>query len=145
MTNQQLTELCEKEKGVIIAQDRTDNKIVGLLLGASWQFLEPWPMFKHMAGILNEFNFQGKKLDAFTSYQYGPICIAEEYRSLGIGESLLAYQKQVFAARYPIIVTFVNVINPRSYAFHTRNKFEDIGFFKFNGNQYHMMAIPTLA
>ncbi|MDR8289531.1 N-acetyltransferase, partial [Acinetobacter baumannii] len=49
----------------------------------------------------------------------------------------------VFAPRYPVIVTFVNVLNPRSYAFHTRNQFEDVGFFHFNGNKYHMMALPT--
>ncbi|WP_342538777.1 GNAT family N-acetyltransferase [Klebsiella variicola] len=85
----------------------------------------------------------GKKLDAASSYQYGPICVAEEYRGQGVGELLLAYQRKVFAPRYPVIVTFVNVLNPRSYAFHTRNQFEDVGFFNFNGNKYHMMALPT--
>ncbi|MEH3349907.1 hypothetical protein POV14_15580, partial [Klebsiella variicola] len=61
----------------------------------------------------------------------------------GVGELLLEYQRKVFAPRYPVIVTFVNVLNPRSYAFHTRNQFEDVGFFNFNGNKYHMMALPT--
>ena len=144
MTEQQLSDLCERESGVVIAIDNTNNKVVGLLLGASWQFLQPWPMFDYMAGILKEFTYQGVNLDAETSYQYGPICVAEEYRSCGIGESLLAYQRHVFAARFSVTVTFVNVLNPRSYAFHTRNKFEDLGFFNFNGNKYHMMALPTL-
>ncbi|GKJ74258.1 hypothetical protein NUKP33_28810 [Klebsiella variicola] len=60
-----------------------------------------------------------------------------------MGELLLEYQHKVFAPRYPVIVTFVNVLNPRSYAFHIRNQFEDVGFFNFNGNKYHMMALPT--
>lgn len=145
MTEQQLNELCATEQGVVVAEDRANKKIVGLLLGASWQFLKPWPMFDYMASILNDYTFQGKRLDAKTSYQYGPICVAEEYRGCGIGELILAHQRQVFAARYSVIVTFVNVLNPRSYAFHLRSKFEDVGFFSFNGNKYHMMALPTLA
>lgn len=143
MTEGQLTALCESEHGVVIAIDKNTNNVIGLLLGASWQFLQPWPMFDYMASILKEYSFQDRALDAKSSYQYGPICIAEEFRSCGIGEQLLAYQRRVFATRYPVAVTFVNELNPRSYAFHTRNKFEDIGFFNFNGNKYHMMALPT--
>ncbi|WP_232251604.1 GNAT family N-acetyltransferase [Serratia sp. MYb239] len=143
MTEQQLIELCNSENGVIIAVDKSDDKIIGLLLGASWKFLKPWPMFDYMADILKDYAYQGQQLSAETSYQYGPICVAEEYRSNGVGELLLEYQRKVFSTRYPVIVTFVNVLNPRSYAFHTRNEFEDVGKFKFNGNNYHMMALPT--
>ena len=54
-------------------------------------------MFKYMASILNEYHYQGKNLDAVSSYQYGPICVAEEYRARGVGEMLLEYQRKVFA------------------------------------------------
>jgi len=143
MTEQQLCKLSAAESGVVIAVDKANDKVIGLLLGASWKFLSPWPMFEYMASILNDYTYQGERLDPETSYQYGPICVAEEYRSRGVGELLLDYQRKVFAAHYPVIVTFVNVLNPRSYAFHTRNKFDDVGFFHFNGNKYHMMALPT--
>lgn len=143
MTPLQLSQLSEKEHGVIIAVDEHSGRIVGLLLGASWAFLKPWPMFDYMAGILNDYTFDGEALDINTSYQYGPICIDEAFRSQGIGESLLAYQRQVFASRYPVVVTFVNVLNPRSYAFHRRNHFEDLGYFHFNNNQYYMLAMST--
>ncbi|SQC16362.1 Uncharacterised protein [Klebsiella pneumoniae] len=49
-----------------------------------------------MASILNEYRYQGEKLDAVSSYQYGPICVAEEYRGRGVGEMLLEYQRKVF-------------------------------------------------
>lgn len=143
MTEQQLSELSSAESGVLIAIDSSSDKVIGLLLGGSWEFLSPWPMFKYMASILNEYSYQGKKLNAASSYQYGPICVAEEYRGRGVGELLLEYQRKVFAPRYPVIVTFINVLNPRSYAFHIRNQFEDVGFFNFNGNKYHMMVLPT--
>ncbi|QZN97569.1 GNAT family N-acetyltransferase [Symbiopectobacterium purcellii] len=143
MTVEQLDTLRLAENGVTVAVDEGNNRVVGLLLGASWAFLQPWPMFDYMASILNAYTFNDHKLDPAHSYQYGPICIAEAYRGRGIGELLLAHQQQIFATRYPVVVTFVNVLNPRSYAFHSRNQFEDVGFFSFNGNNYHMMALPT--
>ncbi len=60
MTEQQLNELRSAESGVVIAVDSTCDKVIGLLLGGSWEFLSPWPMFKYMAGILNEYHYQGK-------------------------------------------------------------------------------------
>lgn len=46
MTEQQLSELSSAESGVVIAVDRSCDKVIGLLLGGSWEFLSPWPMFK---------------------------------------------------------------------------------------------------
>lgn len=143
MTEQQLSHLSKQESGVLIAID-DNEKMAGLLLGASWDFLKPWPMFDYMASILHDYAFEGKSLSPMTSYQYGPICIAEEYRSRGIGERMLNYQRKVFSPHYSVIVTFVNILNPRSYAFHLRNGFQDTGFFHFNGNQYYMMALSTI-
>lgn len=60
MTQQQLSELSSAESGVVIAVDRSCNKVIGLLLGGSWEFLSPWPMFKYMASILNEYRYRGK-------------------------------------------------------------------------------------
>ena len=143
MTEQQLQDLSDSENGVTIAYDEKEKKVVGLLLGASWGFLKSWPMFDYMAGILKDYSFSGEVLSAAASYQYGPVCIDVAYRSQGIGEKLLAHQREVFASSYKHTVTFVNVLNPRSYAFHRRNKFEDLGFFEFNGNKYYMLAIKT--
>lgn len=60
MTEQQLNELRSAESGVVIAVDSTCDKVIGLLLGGSWEFLSPRPMFKYMASILNEYHYQGK-------------------------------------------------------------------------------------
>lgn len=143
MTIEQLTSLQEKENGITIAIDNKTNKMVALLLGGSWDFLKEWPMFEYMTTILKDYKFKGKALDTSTSYQYGPICVAQDYRGLGIGEGLLKLQLETFSSRFPVVVTFVNVLNPRSYAFHIRNNFEDVGLFGFNNNKYHMMAIEN--
>lgn len=143
MTVEQLQSLSNTEQGVTIAVDDENGNVVGLLIGASWGFLKSWPMFDYMQEILDEYKFNNEQLSKDSSYQYGPICIAEEYRGQGIGEQLLDYQRKLFSQKYPTVVTFINRVNPRSYAFHTRSGFTDVGEFHFNNNTYHMLAIAT--
>lgn len=143
MSEAQLCQLIETEQGVTVAQHKNTGEIVALLLGASWDFLKPWPMFEYMQDILDGYTFDGEQLSKQASYQYGPICIAEEWRSLGIGERLLAFQRKAFAKRFSFVVTFVNQVNRRSYAFHRRVGFAEVGLFSFNSNVYHMLVIPT--
>ena len=48
------------------------------------------------------------------------------------------------AKRYPILVTFVNQINPRSYEAHARKLGLDvIQEFEFNGNRYWELGCLT--
>ena len=42
------------------------------------------------------------------------------------------------------MATFINQINPRSYAAHTRKvHMTEAGKFDFNNNHYYLMACPT--
>ena len=46
--------------------------------------------------------------------------------------------------RYPMMITFINQVNPLSYAAHTRKvRMDEVGTFDFNGNHYWWMACPT--
>lgn len=144
MTERQLETLLIVENGVAVAFERSTGTLAGLLLGASWQFLSDWPMFVHMAGLLPEHRHEGKKLSPENCYQYGPICIAEEYRGEGVGEALADLQRKVFGERYPISATFVNLKNQRSLSFHERYGWKHAGEFSFNGNGYYLLTIDTL-
>jgi hypothetical protein len=78
------------------------------------------------------------------SYQYGPICIDKDYRGTGLFEKVFAFSLNSMADRYPYMVTFINQINPRSYAAHNRKGgMTESGKFDWNGNHYWMMAIST--
>ena len=57
---------------------------------------------------------------------------------------LFAFALQQMARRYPVLVTFVNKNNPRSYAAHTRKVgLEVIAEFEYNNNHYYEMACLT--
>lgn len=142
ITKEQLYNLMETEKGITVAAD--GDKIVGFALAGSWNFWQPWPLFTHMIEHLEEFKLNGEILTVENSYQYGPVCIDKNYRGTDIFEKLFALSLKSMAGRFPYMVTFINQVNPRSYAAHTKKaEMTESGTFDWNNNHYWLMAIQT--
>jgi len=141
-TKEQLSKLITQENGLFIAIK--DNKVVAYVMAASWQFWSQWPMFKYMIKDLHNLEYLGMKLSIDNSYQYGPICIDKSIRGSGMLEAIFDFSREQMSKRYPILVTFVNKINPRSYQAHKRKLgLEVIKEFEYNGNNYYEMVYDT--
>ena len=141
-THDQLQALIEEEQGLFIA--RKDGEVVAYVMAASWQFWSHWPMFAYMIEHLGELTYKGQKLSVENSYQYGPICIDKSVRGSGVLEQIFEFAREQMAKRYPILVTFVNKINPRSFNAHTKKLgLEVIREFKFNNNEYYELVYDT--
>lgn len=143
LTVEQMTALIEKENGVTIAKD-DDGKVVAFALAASWEFWAEWPLFAYMIQELDKFECEGVTLTKENSYQYGPVCIDKNVRGTGVFEKVFFASLANYADKYPYMATFINQINPRSYAAHTRKALmTEAGTFPFNNNNYYMMVCPT--
>ena len=141
-TKEQLTKLIQEEQGLFIA--KKDNKVVAYVMAASWQFWSAWPMFAYMIEHLGELEYLGQKLSVDNSYQYGPICIDKSVRGIGVLEQIFDFAREKMSKRYPIMVTFINKINTRSYEAHTRKLgLEVIQEFEYNNNQYYELVYDT--
>ena len=141
-TKKQLTDLINKEQGLFIAIE--DNQVLAYVMAASWEFWSIWPMFKHMIKGLNNLEYLGQKLSVENSYQYGPVCIDKSVRGSGVLEKIFDFSREHMSKRYPILVTFVNKINTRSYEAHTRKLgLEVIQEFEFNNNHYYELVYDT--
>lgn len=139
---EQLKELIEQEQGVFIGV--RDGEVVAYVMAASWQFWSRWPMFAHMIKDLQNLTYLGQALSVENSYQYGPICIDKSVRGSGVLESIFDFAREAMSKRYPILVTFVNKINPRSYEAHRRKLgLQVIQEFEFNNNHYYEMVYDT--
>ena len=141
-TQEELKDIIEQEQGIFIAVE--DDVVLGYVMSASWQFWSKWPMFVHMIKDLPKLNYLGQTLSIDNSYQYGPVCIDKSVRGSGLLEKLFDFALESMSKRYPILVTFVNKINERSYAAHKRKLGLDIiQEFEFNGNHYYEMVYDT--
>ena len=141
-TKEELTQLIEEEQGLFIAKE--GEEVLAYVMAASWQFWSKWAMFQHMIKDLPNLEYLGETLSVDNSYQYGPICIDKSVRGTVVLKEIFNFSLEYMAKRYPILVTFVNQINPRSYEAHTRKLGLDvIQEFAFNGNRYWEMGCLT--
>lgn len=141
-TEEQFKELIEKENGITIACD--EDKIIAYAMAASWAYWSKWPLFQHMISDLSHTEYKGHRLSTENSYQYGPICVDTAYRGTEVLLKVFDYSKKQMSERYPVLITFINHINPRSYAAHTRKLHLDvIKNFEFNNNHYYELGCLT--
>lgn len=143
LNDEQFADLIVREKGVMLAKD--GDTIAAFALAASWDYWKQVPIMQRMIDLLPAMPAVGETvLTAENTYQYGPVCIDRAYRGSGVFEGIFRASLAQYREKYPVMVTFVNQINPRSYAAHTRKAgMAEIGTFDFNGNHYWMLAIPT--
>ncbi len=141
-TKEELTQLITEEKGLFIAKN--EEVVLGYVMAASWDFWSKWEMFRFMMDDLENLEFLGQKLSTQNSYQYGPVCIHKTLRGSGLLEALFDLARVEMAKRFPILVTFVNKKNPRSFQAHQRKLgLSIIQEFKYNGNEYYEFVYDT--
>lgn len=142
LTNEELTKLINEEQGLFIAVH--EGEVVAYVMSASWQFLAAWPIFAYMMEELPNLEYLGQKITPENSYQYGPVCVDKSVRGSGVLEAIFDFAREQMAKKYPILVTFINKINTRSYAAHTKKiGLEVIQEFSFNNNHYYELVYDT--
>jgi GNAT superfamily N-acetyltransferase len=142
LTEEQLETLITHEKGITVAVDQ--GQVVAFAMAAPWSFWKAWPMFLVMLDKLEEAYLYDTRLTEENTYQYGPICVDKAYRGKGVFEKVFYASLASMAARFPVMTTFINKINHRSYAAHVRKgHMTEVSTFDFNGNHYALMACRT--
>lgn len=140
-TMTQLEHMIAKED-VFIALN--EQEVIGYIVCASWDFLSQYLIFAYMATLLPDVTQLGEKITMKNSYQYGPICIAEEWRGKGIFEPFFAYARGQMQSKYRYGLTFVNTRNRRSRAAHERKLgLQRLDPFSFSGQNYAMFGFAT--
>ena len=94
-----------------------------------------------MINDLPNTKYHGIVLSTENSYQYGPICIDKQYRRIEVLPNLFEFSRLQMKDRYPILITFINQINGRSYRAHVdKLGLEVIKTFDFNNNHYYELG-----
>ena len=141
-TDEQFKELIETENGITVACD--GEKIIAYVMAASWQYWSKWPLFQHMIKDLPSTEYMGQKLTTENSYQYGPVCIQKEYRGTEVLPRIFDFSRAQMKKRFPILITFINQINARSYQAHAiKLGLDVIKPFEFNNNFYYELGYDT--
>ncbi len=125
--------------GLFVA--KAEKRIVAYIFAASWEYFSQWPIFNTMIAKLPEQTFAGLSLSTENSFQYGPICIHTDFRGTSLLPELFEFMRVQMVKRYPIGLTFINKMNPRSLRAHTQKlHWTVIDYFEYNQHRYDTLA-----
>lgn len=128
--------------GFFVAE--SDKKIVAYVVVCSWDFFTRFPIFAYMASRFPHLSFEGSQIDTSTTFEYGPICIDSDYRNQGVFQNLFETMRLGMKDRFKAGVTFINKLNKRSFAAHTKKlNLKVIDEFSFNQHEFYTLGFWT--
>lgn len=137
-----LKRLIEDEKGLAVAYD--GGRLIGFANSASWKFWKTWSVFHPMIDDLPNIKFKDRVLSVDNSYQYGPVCIDKDYRGTEVLFNLFECSRLLMKDRYPVLVTYVDQSNQRSFQAHSRKlECNVVKEFEFHGNKLFVLCYDT--
>lgn len=123
---------------------KVQGKIKGYTMAASWDYFAQWAIFPFMLGRLKGNKYNGIEISASNSYQYGPVCIANDLRGSNAFPLVFEEMRLEMTKRYPIGITFINQVNQRSYQAHIKRlNMNMVDKFKFSGRNYYGLAFDS--
>jgi hypothetical protein len=134
-----LLEYVIEHDGIFIA--KFENKIIGYVFAASWDFFSRYPIFEYMISLFPRYKFKDFTLTTTNSFQYGPVCIDKPFRGQGLLKELFEFMRIHTLEKYPLSLTFINKINiPSTKAHVEKLNWTIIDEFSFNNNNYIVLA-----
>ena len=128
------------QNGIFIVENEK-AEIIAYAFAGSWKYFSQWEIFNFMVSRFPDLSFNGKKITTENSFQYGPICIHEDYRGTGLLNQIFEEMRIEFLKKYPISITFINKVNVISEMAHTKKlDWKIIDEFEFNNNRYIGLA-----
>lgn len=119
---------------------KANDQVVGYALVMPVSFREMIPVLDPLFEMLKTISFKNKKIDDYTYYVMGQICIDEKYRSMGIFDKLYETHKEKYSKRFDLCVTEVSSRNIRSMKSHLRVGFEVIYTYKDLTDEWNVLV-----
>jgi ribosomal protein S18 acetylase RimI-like enzyme len=117
-----------------------DNEVIAFALVMLKEFEDRIPVLVPMFKMLKELSYKHKKLEEYSYYVMGQICIAEKYRSIGVFDKLYLKHREMNSKKYDLCVTEVSSSNLRSLKAHQRVGFKTIHTFKDFTDEWQIMV-----
>jgi ribosomal protein S18 acetylase RimI-like enzyme len=106
------------------------NRVVGYALTTPKEASAFHPDLKTMFANLEPVAYKKRPLSSYHYYCMGQICIARDYRGLGIVSMLYQKHRELYAPGYDFILTEISTSNPRSQKAHEKIGFHTIHTYR---------------
>lgn len=128
--------------GIFVARD--EERVIGYVGTSRIDLVPRPPILDAMTESIKGAYITTRKLSKMNLFVYGPACIDELYRGLGIlrrlYEAVIIHTKGLFDGG----VAFISFENPRSFGAHVRGLgMKDMGQFTFDSVSYHLVGFVS--
>ncbi|MGZ8453381.1 MAG: hypothetical protein ACXWZE_14955 [Candidatus Binatia bacterium] len=128
-----------EELGTTVAV--VEGQVAGFLCAFRNDFDHGSPVVAKMIESYDRLSFQGKLLNTYKSYAYGPVCIDRAYRRKGLLRGMFEEQKRQLAGKFDVGVALIARTNQHSLEAHIAGLgMTDVGSFEVNGNVFATVA-----
>ena len=118
-----------------------DGNLAGFLCAFRNEFDHGSPVVAKMIESYARLRFEGKLLNTYHTYAYGPVCIDRAHRRRGLLRGLYQQQKRELAGRFEVGVALIARANQHSLDAHVHGLgMTDVGSFEVNGNLFATVA-----
>jgi hypothetical protein len=122
------------------------GELAGFLCAFRKEFNHGSPVIAKMLDSYDRAEFEGRRLSAYASYIYGPVCIARAFRGKGLLRGLYEAQLNLLAGQFDLGVAFVSRDNPHSLNAHVIGLgMKEAGEFQLGGSSYVILAFAVPA
>jgi len=119
---------------------KNDDQVVGYALTTFQGARDFHPDLETMFRNLETVNYKGKNLFSYEFYCMGQICVAREFRGMGIVNMLYQKHREVFASQFDFILTEISTANLRSIKAHEKVGFETIHAYKDAMDEWNVVV-----
>jgi ribosomal protein S18 acetylase RimI-like enzyme len=122
-----LQQMHELAPSVIV---KNNDDVVGYALSTPEGARSFHPDLETMFGNLESVQYNGKDLFNYKFYCMGQICVAKQYRGIGVVNMLYQKHREVYSSQFDFILTEISTSNLRSIKAHERIGFKTIHTYK---------------
>jgi len=105
---------------------KNGNKVVAYALTMLPECRQLIPDLEPMFSLLDNLSWNDQPLKAYSFYVMGQVCIAKEYRGMGLFDELYRHHRRIFRSKFDLIITEIATRNRRSIGAHERVGFKAI-------------------
>jgi hypothetical protein len=128
-----------EDLGIMVACD--NDEVVGFVCAFRNDFNHGSPVVAKMIESYDRLSFEGRLLNTYKSYAYGPVCIDRAHRRKGLLRGLFEEQKRELAGRFEVGVALIARSNQHSMDAHVAGLgMTDVGSFEVGGNVFATVA-----
>ncbi len=114
-----------------IAKD--GDRVVGYALTTLPQFRSEIPFLESLFERLDHLHWCGKPFREVAYFVMGQVCVAKDFRGMGIFDRLYQGLRTFHASQFEVVVTDISSRNTRSLRAHERIGFEELQTFPVEG------------